>query len=92
MLVYYFIALHGAPKGYNWIAVLVLECLNLIFWLCTFAVLAAIYSAWGTVSYSSYYVYYTKRSLHERDIYYEDLATAYAATLIATIAFATLNL
>ena len=53
---YYLISLHVAQQLYNWIALLVLECLAVVFWLSTWAVLAAAYAI--VAAYDCYYSTY----------------------------------
>lgn len=43
ILVYYFVAVHRAHQIYNWIALLSLECVSVVFWLSTWSTLASWY-------------------------------------------------
>lgn len=45
-IVYFLVATFAIKALYNWIAILILECLGVIFWLCTWAVLAAYFVLW----------------------------------------------
>lgn len=95
IIIYYLVASKASPKSYNWIALLVLEVLAVIFWLATWAVLGALYAALALIgstydSYDYYYYYRVKRSLEARDVYSYGLA--YAGCLIAAIALAVINL
>ncbi|CZT24042.1 uncharacterized protein RCC_09759 [Ramularia collo-cygni] len=85
ILVYYFVAIHGSIKLYNWIALLILECLALIFWLSTWAVLAALYATPTYYSYDSYYYWY-KRSLEKRIT-----VSDYTGTFISALTFSVIN-
>lgn len=49
--VYYFVSLHASTQLYNWIALLVLECVAVIFWLSTWSTLVA----WREVLFVYYY-------------------------------------
>ncbi|KAI7278816.1 hypothetical protein KC345_g5749 [Hortaea werneckii] len=85
ILIYYFVAVHASPKLYNWIALLVLEVLALVFWLACFAALGAHYAF--LVYYANYYVYdsyYRKRDLYT-------LGVAYTSILIACLAISIVN-
>lgn len=85
ILIYYFVAVHASPKLYNWIALLVLEVLALVFWLACFAALGALYAI--LVYIGEYYVY---DSYRKRDLYM--LSVAYTAVLIACMAISIANL
>lgn len=72
-----------------------LECLAVIFWLSTWAVLAALYADLVAAAsyddyYYSYYYYDVKRSLSSRDIV--GLSEAYTGVLIAAMTFSIINL
>ncbi|KAI7230320.1 hypothetical protein KC330_g7025 [Hortaea werneckii] len=84
ILIYYFVAVHASPKLYNWIALLVLEVLALVFWLACFAALGALYAI--LVYIGDYYVY---DSYRKRDVYM--LSVAYAAVLITCLAISIVN-
>ncbi|KAI6841112.1 hypothetical protein KC340_g10615 [Hortaea werneckii] len=84
ILIYYFVAVHASPKLYNWIALLVLEVLALVFWLACFAALGALYAI--LVYIGEYYVY---ESYRKRDLYM--LSVAYTAVLIACMAISIVN-
>lgn len=92
--IYFLVANKSAPKSYNWIALLVLEVLAVIFWLAAWAVLAALFAILAYVgsTYDSYYGYgyKIKRSLETRDAYSYGLG--YAGCLLAAIALAVINL
>jgi uncharacterized membrane protein len=77
-LVYYFVAVHSQHHAYNWIALLVLECILVIFWLVVWALIAAL---------AAYVAYYNslKRDLSKRYTYAE--AEAYGAIFYALLAF-----
>ncbi|KAI7171511.1 hypothetical protein KC316_g11307 [Hortaea werneckii] len=84
ILIYYFVAVHASPKLYNWIALLVLEVLALVFWLACFAALGALYAI--LVYIGDYYVY---DSYRKRDLYM--LSVAYTAVLITCLAMSIVN-
>ncbi|KAI6899175.1 hypothetical protein KC318_g9644 [Hortaea werneckii] len=84
ILIYYFVAVHASPKLYNWIALLVLEVLALVFWLACFAALGALYAI--LVYIGDYYVY---DSYRKRDLYM--LSVAYTAVLITCLAISIVN-
>lgn len=74
ILTYYFVSLHFVQVAYNWIAVLVLESLAVVFWLASFADLADTYRTGADVvdggDYLDYsYVYYYKNRRARRDPY-----------------------
>ncbi|KAI7229351.1 hypothetical protein KC343_g4712 [Hortaea werneckii] len=85
ILIYYFVAVHASPKLYNWIALLVLEVLALVFWLACFAALGAHYAF--LVFYANYYVY--DSYYRKRDLYM--LGNAYTGILIACLAISIVN-
>jgi len=85
ILIYYFVAIHGANAIYNWIALLVLECLAVVFWLVQWALLAAgiAFVTWYNTNYTT--VYY-KRDLAKRYIS-ESTAEAAGDLLYVSLAF-----
>ena len=91
IIIYYLVASKATTKNYNWIALLVLEVLAVVFWLATWAVLGALFAALAYIGsyYDDYYSYY-KRDLETRDAYSYGLG--YAGCLIAAIALAVINL
>lgn len=89
IIIYFLVASKATPQSYNWIALLVLEVLAVIFWLATWAALAALFALLAYVG-SSYDYYYAKRDLVARDAYSYGLA--YAGCLLAAIALAVIQL
>lgn len=89
-IIYFLVASKATPKSYNWIALLVLEVLAVIFWLAVWAVLGALFALLAYVgsTYDGYY--YVKRGLETRDVYSYGLG--YAGCLIAAIALAVIQL
>ncbi|WPH00678.1 Hypothetical protein R9X50_00350800 [Acrodontium crateriforme] len=89
VLAYYIVSIRFAPQAYNWIAVLVLETLTTIFWLSSFATLAALYSSAVNAYHDySYYYYYYRRSLEPRST--TDVST-YRNVLICAIVFSVIT-
>jgi hypothetical protein len=64
-----------------------LECLALIFWLSTWATLAALYAASAYIYSNSYVYYWYKRSLEKRIT-----DTDYTGTFISALTFSVVNL
>lgn len=77
ILVYYFVAVHAANAIYNWIALLVLECLAVVFWLSTWADLAAILAdVDGTLCYAFNCYSFSATAAHTPfwEVWFVDLA------------------
>ncbi|KAK3721976.1 hypothetical protein LTR37_002792 [Vermiconidia calcicola] len=96
ILVYYFVALHGSTKIYNWIALLVLECVAVIFWLCVWALFAtslaalALYDTYyNDYAYGGYYSYIKRDSLAKRYDY--NTAVAAGALVYTTLAISVIQ-
>lgn len=92
IIIYYLVASKATPKSYNWIALLVLEVVAVIFWLATWAVLGALFAALAYIGsyYNSSYYYRVKRSLEVRDAY--SYGYGYVGCSIAAMALAVIQL
>lgn len=91
-IIYFLVAGKATPKSYNWVALLVLEVLAVIFWLAAWAALGALFAALAYIGsyYDSTYYYNVKRSLEARDAY--SYGYGYAGCLLAAIALGVINL
>ena len=92
-LIYYFVSIHKEHKLYNWIALLILECFAIIFWLSIWAVLATAI-ALVALAYSAYdnvYDDYYKRDIVKRYSEYAGISTAASAIFYCMFAFALVN-
>lgn len=83
-LVYYFVSLHANKSLFNWIALLVLECFCVLWWLVVWALIAAALSivVYYDNTYGDYYSY--KRSLVKRI----DVGTYNAAAILVYVTLA----
>lgn len=91
--IYYLVASRFTPESYNWIALLVLEILAVVFWLACWAVLAALFVVLSTDTsyyFGGYDFYYRKRAVERRGYY--ELGEAYTGCLIAAMALGIVQL
>jgi hypothetical protein len=62
-LIYYFVSIHSNTSLFNWVAILVLECFNVLWWLIVWALLATGLAAAAYIentyvnNYNDYYHY-----------------------------------
>ena len=71
IVVYFLVAHFGAPRAYNYWAILALDIWAVIFWLSSFALLASLVTVYSTadITCDYYACYYNKkRDLETRDI------------------------
>lgn len=80
-LAYYFVSTLILKVAFTWIAVLVLEALCVVFWLCSFATLANLASL-GNVYYTNDYYYY-----YSDDTYYNVVCAGLTFALFQWILF-----
>ena len=67
-MIYYFVCIRAKRELFNWIALLVLECFNVLWWLIVWALLATGLAAAAYIesTYDDGYYYSAKRDLTKR--------------------------
>ena len=83
VLIWELVAMSGSPRAYNYWAVLAFDIFLVIFWLISFALVAALT---GAIADATTYEYTTKRLMAKRDYYYySDIFVTYTYFIILAV-------